>query len=333
MAGVFQCSVCTQRYDHGGRLPKVLTCGHTFCLRCVNKCKPQCPVCRRKWGPETTGNPFDLETNYQIFEWLEEEEGDTSEASEWSDSDGDQYSDDDDDVGKTKECTIFVQWVPSHFTYREVKDAFSHFGRVHWVRVAGCHEDGRRRSWAHVTFASAAATSRALDAKYVQAACGARLPYRASGFSGRGALGASRRAPPWGRRRAHSADSLDDFEDVRRHQEKSRGVRLSKSTDSLDVASHRAAGHSRHRSRPAKRLTPSPPPFSKQLKSLPTTSKLTQEPEKQRLKTSKTIQTATKRSSQQDVPSTSSMPQAGLPATDTADTQSAGRRHRFVPGV
>ena len=48
------CTVCMEQYDNGIRVPKLLPCGHTFCLSCLNPLAPQnsgeitCPICRSK---------------------------------------------------------------------------------------------------------------------------------------------------------------------------------------------------------------------------------------------------------------------------------------------
>lgn len=49
---VLDCSVCFEQYDSGPRLPKMLPCGHTFCLSCIkqhgarSKVHLLCPTCR-----------------------------------------------------------------------------------------------------------------------------------------------------------------------------------------------------------------------------------------------------------------------------------------------
>ena len=50
------CGVCMERYDNTHHVPKILSCEHTFCLKCLNKLSVclnlynvvDCPVCRTK---------------------------------------------------------------------------------------------------------------------------------------------------------------------------------------------------------------------------------------------------------------------------------------------
>nr|XP_006002500.1 PREDICTED: tripartite motif-containing protein 2-like [Latimeria chalumnae] len=61
MNSLFECMVCTERYDEKERRPKLLLCGHTFCTRCLNEISKEhlqvacnskelklpCPSCRQ----------------------------------------------------------------------------------------------------------------------------------------------------------------------------------------------------------------------------------------------------------------------------------------------
>ncbi|VDL75405.1 unnamed protein product [Nippostrongylus brasiliensis] len=67
------CGICFQLYNDSERLPKVLSCGHTNCLTCLNKwlkCGtspfPTCPVCRK-----ITRRPVHLlPNNFQLLQVL-----------------------------------------------------------------------------------------------------------------------------------------------------------------------------------------------------------------------------------------------------------------------
>ena len=47
---VVECPVCMLKYDLPDRVPKILGCGHTFCLCCLRELgsgdKLNCPTCR-----------------------------------------------------------------------------------------------------------------------------------------------------------------------------------------------------------------------------------------------------------------------------------------------
>lgn len=73
MSKVTECSICFERYNAKNKIPKVLHCGHTFCLECLNKMKIksknilECPICRKK---ESFENTDDLSTNRVIYDLL-----------------------------------------------------------------------------------------------------------------------------------------------------------------------------------------------------------------------------------------------------------------------
>uniref|UniRef100_A0A1I7WY03 RING-type domain-containing protein n=1 Tax=Heterorhabditis bacteriophora TaxID=37862 RepID=A0A1I7WY03_HETBA len=53
MVDLHACGICFQLYDETVRVPKILFCGHTYCLSCMNSLVhhngpfPMCPVCRK----------------------------------------------------------------------------------------------------------------------------------------------------------------------------------------------------------------------------------------------------------------------------------------------
>jgi len=78
LASVLTCAICFQNYnDTGSCAPRMLRCGHTFCIGCIDKmyerttCRLQCPTCRRKvrLGNQGTSN---LRRNYLAVELVEE---------------------------------------------------------------------------------------------------------------------------------------------------------------------------------------------------------------------------------------------------------------------
>ena len=43
-----ECSICMEQFDEGQRPPKVLPCGHTYCLRCLLALQDSvCPADRK----------------------------------------------------------------------------------------------------------------------------------------------------------------------------------------------------------------------------------------------------------------------------------------------
>lgn len=50
------CAICHDRFNERERVPRVLTCGHTFCQRCLvdlKKCNILlCPTCRQYFTPD-----------------------------------------------------------------------------------------------------------------------------------------------------------------------------------------------------------------------------------------------------------------------------------------
>ena len=73
MSKVTECSICFERYNTKNKIPKILHCGHTFCLECLNKMNTksksilECPICRKK---ESLENADDLSTNRLVYDLL-----------------------------------------------------------------------------------------------------------------------------------------------------------------------------------------------------------------------------------------------------------------------
>ena len=79
------CTICTEQLQQS-RQPKVLSCGHTFCVVCIGewftthrkqyntRCNyVECPVCRRKTTlPEVESGVVSLPTNFGLLEAVEE---------------------------------------------------------------------------------------------------------------------------------------------------------------------------------------------------------------------------------------------------------------------
>ncbi|XP_026288213.2 uncharacterized protein LOC113213382 [Frankliniella occidentalis] len=61
------CTICMEDYDQEQRAPKILPCGHTVCLQCLQGCaqgsrRQRCPTCRAIFNvsPTSLPNNFDL---------------------------------------------------------------------------------------------------------------------------------------------------------------------------------------------------------------------------------------------------------------------------------
>ena len=49
---LLECSICLQVYQD----PRILPCGHTFCLKCIqSSASHMCPLCKRDWQPPING--------------------------------------------------------------------------------------------------------------------------------------------------------------------------------------------------------------------------------------------------------------------------------------
>ena len=78
LAQLTECTICAYQL----REPKVLTCGHTFCLRCLERHgkersageKVACPLCRKEFVVPL-GGWRELTTNYLVVQLLEYGQG------------------------------------------------------------------------------------------------------------------------------------------------------------------------------------------------------------------------------------------------------------------
>ncbi|TNV86534.1 hypothetical protein FGO68_gene7498 [Halteria grandinella] len=63
------CPICLEGYNQQEKCPKVLKCGHTLCLKCLQKQfkNLQCPICRDQLSNEPL---LKIPSNYQILEEL-----------------------------------------------------------------------------------------------------------------------------------------------------------------------------------------------------------------------------------------------------------------------
>ncbi|CAI2303173.1 unnamed protein product [Caenorhabditis sp. 36 PRJEB53466] len=77
------CSICTEEFDSNVRIPKVLTCGHTFCVQCIDKMLKSvqvsfsgdgeahtafsCPMCSSSM-PIPSRGAMGFSSNYQLIE-------------------------------------------------------------------------------------------------------------------------------------------------------------------------------------------------------------------------------------------------------------------------
>ena len=72
MAELTECQICLERYNKTNKMPKILSCGHTFCKECLTKQKNkynklQCSICREV---QETSDPEKLITNRAFYDLL-----------------------------------------------------------------------------------------------------------------------------------------------------------------------------------------------------------------------------------------------------------------------
>ncbi len=72
MSDLTDCPICLERFDKTNKIPKILSCGHTFCKDCLIKQKNKykkidCSICRES---QTINDPNQLITNRAIFDLL-----------------------------------------------------------------------------------------------------------------------------------------------------------------------------------------------------------------------------------------------------------------------
>lgn len=71
MSELTECPLCLERYNKTTKIPKILSCGHTFCQECLTKQNKykllECSICRQK---QTITHPEQLITNRTIFDLL-----------------------------------------------------------------------------------------------------------------------------------------------------------------------------------------------------------------------------------------------------------------------
>lgn len=70
-----QCALCSHGYDNKKRLPKLLSCHHSFCLGCLHQLSEdrtaiKCPTCRKK-TPLNSKGVKGLQTNFYISQMKE----------------------------------------------------------------------------------------------------------------------------------------------------------------------------------------------------------------------------------------------------------------------
>ena len=72
MENIIECSICFEKYNTKEKLPRILTCGHTFCTSCLFKIKEKnqpdnlikCPLDSKiEFDKKTSNNYF---TNFHI---------------------------------------------------------------------------------------------------------------------------------------------------------------------------------------------------------------------------------------------------------------------------
>ncbi|XP_026285042.1 E3 ubiquitin-protein ligase NHLRC1-like [Frankliniella occidentalis] len=65
-----QCKVCDEEFDREVRAPKIVPCGHTVCLRCLQGgSETKCPTCNKVFDAA----PASLLSNLTLLENLEQQ--------------------------------------------------------------------------------------------------------------------------------------------------------------------------------------------------------------------------------------------------------------------
>ena len=72
MSELTECPICSERYNRTVKMPKILSCGHTFCKECLVKSLNYsqdllCSICRQK---QNIMKPEQLITNRTIYDLL-----------------------------------------------------------------------------------------------------------------------------------------------------------------------------------------------------------------------------------------------------------------------
>ena len=72
MAELTECPICSERYNRTIKMPKILSCGHSFCKECLIKSLKYsqellCSICRQK---QNVKDPEQLITNRAIYDLL-----------------------------------------------------------------------------------------------------------------------------------------------------------------------------------------------------------------------------------------------------------------------
>ena len=72
MSSLTECPICSQRFNRTEKMPKILSCGHTFCKSCLVKQKNKdnhlsCPICREN---QNVKDPEQLITNRTVYDLL-----------------------------------------------------------------------------------------------------------------------------------------------------------------------------------------------------------------------------------------------------------------------
>ena len=72
MSKVTECPICLERYNNKLKIPKILSCGHTFCKQCLISLKNKsddykCSICRKNQPLDNIDN---LSTNLVIYDLL-----------------------------------------------------------------------------------------------------------------------------------------------------------------------------------------------------------------------------------------------------------------------
>ncbi|XP_026278602.2 uncharacterized protein LOC113206649 [Frankliniella occidentalis] len=74
------CSICMESFNQAGHLPKVMPCGHTVCLGCLQRLgDKKCPSCRQEFQVA----PASLPNNFNVLQLLQDRPDRTDKTPGW----------------------------------------------------------------------------------------------------------------------------------------------------------------------------------------------------------------------------------------------------------
>lgn len=123
---LLHCTVCTEKYNESDRRPKVLCCGHTFCMECLQELFSRslhlhehipllrCPSCRQTTEMFDVWCVFSLSDNFAIINFITDEKSSKQNCKKHQD-----------EIMKVF-CYQCQRWV-------------THWWYVRWLDICGAH--------------------------------------------------------------------------------------------------------------------------------------------------------------------------------------------------